>query len=140
MAQRENRKYSDEEKAEALAVLVANGGNLNGTAKQLGINRHTLTYWAQGNVHPAVVEISAIKKDDLRDMWLKVFERCNKALTDEKLEDAPAHVLLIGMGTATDKVRALCEDEQNAKDAEGGSGRTVIILPSNGREVGDSGQ
>jgi transposase-like protein len=39
------RIYTDAEKAKALAALTANNGNVNGTAKQLGIPRTTLALW-----------------------------------------------------------------------------------------------
>jgi len=55
-------RYSDEERADALLALEANGGNLSRTARQMGIPRATLRLWAQGNVVPAVTDICQAKK------------------------------------------------------------------------------
>ncbi len=44
------RRYSDQEKAEALAALDANGGNLLKTSEQIGIPRQTIQEWASGRV------------------------------------------------------------------------------------------
>jgi hypothetical protein len=51
------RHYSDEDRAEALAVLDANAGNLKRTARDLGIPRATLQEWAGGRVSAAVPEL-----------------------------------------------------------------------------------
>src|SRR5260221_4466629 len=54
------RKYSDTEKAEALAVLDSTGGRVNSAARLLGLPRRTLAYWKNGNgvseVAPQLVE------------------------------------------------------------------------------------
>lgn len=42
---RQQRTYSQEEKAAAMAALDANEGNVRGTAQQLGIPRDTLLTW-----------------------------------------------------------------------------------------------
>lgn len=42
---RKYNKYSDELKAQALATLEINGGNVKGTARQLGIPWETLRSW-----------------------------------------------------------------------------------------------
>ncbi len=46
-------RYSDEFKAEALELLERNGGNVNGTAKQLGISGGSLTSWVERAAVPA---------------------------------------------------------------------------------------
>ena len=40
-------RYSDEFKAEALELLERNGGNVSGTARQLGIGATSLTKWTE---------------------------------------------------------------------------------------------
>lgn len=51
------RRYSDSERAEALAALAANAGNRAKTARQLGIPRQTLAEWvAAGELAPGVFE------------------------------------------------------------------------------------
>jgi hypothetical protein len=45
---RPRRRYSDEDRAVALAALAANGNNLRRTARQLGIPRASLLAWRNG--------------------------------------------------------------------------------------------
>lgn len=45
-------RYSDEFKAEALELLERNGGNVSGTASQLGIGATSLTKWAERAAPP----------------------------------------------------------------------------------------
>jgi transposase-like protein len=40
------RRYSDTERADALKLLATEGGNVQSTARRLGIPRRTLGYWA----------------------------------------------------------------------------------------------
>ena len=42
---RARRRYTESQKAEALAILISNNGNVLGTAKQLGIPQITLLGW-----------------------------------------------------------------------------------------------
>lgn len=49
---RPTRRYSDVERAEALAVLMANGGNLRQTSRQLKIPLTTLKQWAKDQTSP----------------------------------------------------------------------------------------
>src|SRR5882724_294446 len=42
---RSRRRYTESQKAEALAMLVANEGNIKGTARQLQIPEKTLAGW-----------------------------------------------------------------------------------------------
>jgi transposase-like protein len=59
------RRYSDNERAEALAMLAANGGALERTAAQLGIPEATLRHWATGRRHPGPVHLYGEKKAQL---------------------------------------------------------------------------
>ena len=43
-------RYSAEFKAHAVELLERNGGNVNKTARELGIGKTTLTKWALGGV------------------------------------------------------------------------------------------
>jgi transposase-like protein len=42
---REQRTYTDEDRAATLAALVANGGNVAKTARECGVKRQTLQHW-----------------------------------------------------------------------------------------------
>ena len=62
------RRYSDDERAAALAALAANGGDLRRTARELGIPFSTLKTWARKRA-PGVSESSLTeKKADLAQL------------------------------------------------------------------------
>jgi transposase-like protein len=54
--------YTDEQRANALAALAANGGNANRAAKELGIPVRTLRNWGKGDRHPEAAEMGRQKK------------------------------------------------------------------------------
>lgn len=66
------RRYSDEERAAALAELEANGGNVTWTARELGVPESTLRRWRDDPNMAAPAELRAQKKESLADMWEKV--------------------------------------------------------------------
>ncbi len=103
------RSYSDEEKASALAALVANGGNAKLTAQQTGVPRATLQRWASGEgVHPCVPGIGHQKKQDLADRLEDLAHRLVDAIP-EKVSQADLKQLGICLGIAVDKMRLLRE-------------------------------
>src|SRR5262245_42165815 len=61
------RRYTDAERAEALAVLAANGGAVEKTAAQLGIPEGTLENWANGRRHPEARQLAGDKKEAMAD-------------------------------------------------------------------------
>ncbi len=61
------RQYSDSEKAEYLAALDANGGNVAHTARQTGVPRVTLQQWRNGTVSADVPKLRQEKKEALSD-------------------------------------------------------------------------
>ena len=63
------KRYSDKEKASALALLAANGGNVNRTAHEAGIPRKTLEQWAKDRtLHPDVAELRQEKILELSEL------------------------------------------------------------------------
>ncbi len=56
---------TDDERAEALAALAANGGDVGRTARQLGIPKTTLIGGAEGTRHPEAVGNATPKKEDM---------------------------------------------------------------------------
>jgi transposase-like protein len=66
-----NRTYSDEERAQYLAVLAANGGNVHRTSLQTGIPERTLTHWASGTAKHAA-NLAESKKLELRQELLRI--------------------------------------------------------------------
>src|SRR5262249_28660191 len=80
------RSYGDRGRALCLAVLAANRGNLKRTARQVGVSRNTLRYWAEGAgavarraraMLPAAAmeledEVNAIARRMLRVMFVRL--------------------------------------------------------------------
>lgn len=124
------RQYSEAEKATALAALDANGGNVNRTARQLGIPRKTLTLWAAGHVHPDVAASRQEKKKDLaavlERLALRLANYCGRKAT---IEGSSLVQAATSLGIAVDKLQNL--RGQNAGDNR--ATHPVIYLPDNGR-------
>jgi transposase-like protein len=104
--------YTDEQVANAIAMLRANGGNAKRTASQLGIPRTTIRAWA-GRSHsvsarPKQVKTSIVQNrsreiaDSLEDLAAKAV-----GFADSKMETASYKDLLIGVGIAIEKVQLL---------------------------------
>lgn len=101
------KQYSDSEKATALALLDANGGNVSGTARQLGIPAKTLENWAKHKgVGPDVANIGEVKKralaDKLEDLAHQIIDSAPGKIEKAGLKDS-----LIAFGTAVDKMQLL---------------------------------
>lgn len=60
------RRYSDDFRATALAMLAANGGNVDRTARVLGVPRKTLEMWQKGQNEPPA-ELCQIKKREVME-------------------------------------------------------------------------
>ena len=101
------RKYSDQDKAAALAVLDANGGNVLLTATQLRIPRKTLEAWSkQRGVHPDVAELRHEKRGDLAEKIEQELAAIFTALPQRR-QDATYAQLVTAAGILIDKKRAL---------------------------------
>jgi transposase-like protein len=100
------RTYSDEEKADALLQLDANGGNLKRTAVAIGIPRKTLAEWRDGHVHHAVAEIRHDKRPPLADRLEALAHLCLDLLPG-KLDAASAAQVSVSLGISLEKMRLL---------------------------------
>lgn len=70
------RQYSDNDKATALSILDANGGNVNQTAKQIGIPRKTLEMWANNrHLSADVADIRQEKKASLAEKFQELADK-----------------------------------------------------------------
>jgi transposase-like protein len=106
------RRYSDEERAAALAALAANRGGIARTARQTGVGRSALSRWASGRRHPEARQMALPKKKDLAD----AFERAAWKLlgvSKDKADRLNAKDAMIAAATAVDKMRLL-RDETTA--------------------------
>lgn len=100
------RHYTEAQKAEALARLKANGGNLTRTARESGIPRNTIRLWAADTARAAPSETRHQKEDELVALYEEV-ERVLLVAARRKAEagalrDSVAN-LMTGAGIARDK-------------------------------------
>lgn len=103
---KEKRRYTDEQRAEALAALQANGGGIPLTARQLGIPENTLRSWARGLRHPEATQMCEEKKLPLAER----FESLAHSLldhADKNLKDLNAKDAVTSAAIAVDKMRLL---------------------------------
>lgn len=100
------RCYSDEERANALATLKANGGKVSLTARQLGIPEVTLRQWASGLRHPEAMQMSESKSALLADHLEEVAFKLVKAMP-KKIEKAGLQQVAVSLGISVEKVKLL---------------------------------
>lgn len=102
-----HKKYTEEDKAVALANLVVNNGNVQKTAKFMGIPETTLRKWKGGaGVNEDVAKKCDEKKEDLADLFEQVVRDALGQLPFT-LESASYAQLITGAGIATDKMQLL---------------------------------
>lgn len=96
--------YSLERKAEVLAMVQANGGNVDRTAGETGIAHQTIRYWLTNAAKYS--QIQSQKVVDLADQC-EADARYYFALARDKAPDAPYNHLMTGAAIATDKMQLL---------------------------------
>jgi len=105
-----HNRYTDEDKAAALAYLQANGGAVNQTARELGIPLSTLKTWATGQfLGPKAVEIYRTMKESLSSKLEDVVHQMVDAMP-EKIPEASLRDLGATVGVLVDKMRPLREE------------------------------
>lgn len=108
------RNYSDREKGEALALLDANGGNVQATAQALRIPDSTLGQWAQGQgVNSDAEAVRRRTSLELADKFEDVLVRILGGVTGKKIDEAGLKDLMIAAGIAAEK-RNLMRGEPTA--------------------------
>lgn len=114
------RSYSDREKAEALAILDSNGGNVAKTARETGVPATTITDWRDGtHVVPEVSEIRDEKKATLLEKWQLVANISLDLLTANngtRMAELNGDQVARVAGIATDKIASLRAEEGGADD------------------------
>lgn len=114
------RRYSDEFRAAALALLDANGGNLDRAARQLKVPRKTLAGWASGRNNPVPAELRHQKRADLTAaLEQHIAALCG--IRPEHVENLNLKDAAIAMGIAVDKyllLRQRAEQERPAGKSE----------------------
>lgn len=105
---RPRRRYTDQERAEAMLVLTANGGNLSATAIDTGIPYHTLRHWAAGDRHPEAVQMAQEKMLPLADRLEEVASLLAEGMDDPlRIHKAPLNQIAVALGIVIDKIRVL---------------------------------
>lgn len=104
------RKYSDVEKAEALAHLTANGNNLFRTSHELGIPYTTLTDWFKGTrgINESITEMREEKEQELAEIFENIARKYLKQAGDPwAIALTPGNVAVTAAAIATDKLQLL---------------------------------
>lgn len=111
--ERTRRKYSDREKAEALAVFDA-CGNLTETSRSTGIPDATLSDWINNKRGVSSSDIPKLrneKRQNLSDAFEEIaLESCRVAqarLTGKQADKIAFNHLMTGAGIAVDKMQLL---------------------------------
>lgn len=106
------KRYSDEQKAAALAALKSNGGNLFRTAHEIKIPLATLNNWAKDTREPVenFSKLVTEKEEDLAILCEKVARKyLNQAGDPHVVAATPGHLSMTAAGIAIDKSRLLRE-------------------------------
>lgn len=132
------RKYSDKDRAEALALLTANGGNLLRTATDLDMPLATLEGWAKASVtHPDVTELKKVKIEALEDLFEQAARKyIARALADDAVAKSSGKDAMITAATATDKMRLL-RGESTQNVATGPDNVLATFLAHLATTIGD---
>jgi transposase-like protein len=113
------RRYTDEDAIQALAVLAEQGGNVAATSRATGIPEQTLRDWRDGNVYVPPPEVVAKRKRAQAETWDDL-QSAGVARALEKLSSASARDAAVIAGIAADKAAQL--------RGEGpGSGPAVVV-------------
>jgi transposase-like protein len=103
---RKRQRYTDQQQAEALALVQANGGDTAATSAATGIPEATLRAWRDGERRPPVVQLCSEKKEALAEQFEALAERAVQ-VADAKVESASARDAAVIAGIATDKALLL---------------------------------
>ncbi len=98
--------YTDAERAAALAVLQANGGNMLRTSKATGIPRTTLITWAGDVERQARMPEVERARFDLADVIERELQAIFQAMATKRA-DATYRELATAAGILTDKLHLL---------------------------------
>ena len=102
-------KYTEEQKAVALAYYAATGNNLTRTAKDCKLPKQTLHNWVNGGaVNATISRKSDIKKGVMADECERLAWKLLGGMDNElKVEEAALNTLSVAFGTLVDKMRLL---------------------------------
>jgi hypothetical protein len=107
--------YDDDERAAILAAVDANGGNVQGTAKLLGVPMSTIACWKAGHRCPEALQLRNEKRNQMADA-LEEIVWAILAQMPAKIEAAPLNHLSTSAGILIDKTRLLREQATAISD------------------------
>jgi transposase-like protein len=113
MAVKKRRRYTDEERADLMVMLTANGypdtvGALKKVADYANINPRVLRRWWIGTQNPPPDKLVAHKKKSLAELFDEVARNyLVQALDEDVIADTDGKSAVIAAATATDKARLL---------------------------------
>ena len=156
MAKRRVSAYSDEQRAQALAVLSACGGNVSEAARQTGLPRRTLSYWSNKVSDPETreqarrvarevvnvarlarrVAMEEVARASLDDRFEDLAHRCIDGTRDpRKVKKASLRDLVWSAATSVGKMRLLreqppppTEPEQRMADAVAQAAEAIVQM------------
>ena len=104
---RQQRQYSEDDRAVALAYYASCGQNMKKTARDCGFPEATLRGWLKGKaVNAPTREKSHLKKLDL-DARLEALVHSLLDVIPDKLDDAPLREVATALGIGIDKMQLL---------------------------------
>lgn len=111
------RRYSDTQKADALVALDANGGNVIGTSRLIGIPEKTLEEWSKNRrINEDVAILREGKREDLADRLEDIAHKLLDSMAS-KIPDANLSNVSVSFGIAVDKMRLLREQPTSITSA-----------------------
>jgi len=106
--------YTDDQRANALAALAANGGKetpgaISLTARQLGMPDRTLRQWANAERRPQALALSEQRKGDLASAFEVIAWQILDSICPEDFKKEPLSRRMVAAAIAVDKMRLLRE-------------------------------
>ncbi len=116
------RRYSDNDRAAALAVLDSCNGNLSEASRKTGFPLKTIADWRDGAACAEVAEIRKEKKIELSEMFEDIARQIVQA-APSKISYATLKDSMVAAGVAVDKAQLLkgqptAITQQNADPAD----------------------
>lgn len=136
------RRYSDNDKATALAALDANEGNLYKTARQLNISISTLQSWANASEDKAekLEPLRNRKRKELHEVLRDLAYQITSVIPD-KLNDANLQQTSVSLGIVLEKMQLLegkATERVEYTDTERATRITAILDRGRERRTGST--
>lgn len=112
------KKYTDVQRAEALAALTANGGNLSATYRATSIPISTLKRWRDEPADPRLADLGNEKRAGLETELERIANALVNAIPG-KIDEAPLNHVSIALGIAIDKLRLLRGEATEVTEVRG---------------------